>query len=218
MVKIRNATPLILSVLLVLLICVVLLVRLSRESVWRDTGLNFDIIFAALYLFWILIESRVSKKELDKGAQTFDYGTCELYAIGQAAVFLSALWFDPIWRSPHSMHLFGGVVFLGGILFRLWAIQTLGKYYSHIVRQVGGHKIIHTGPYAYIRHPAYAGMLVGNLGIVLYFFNYVTLGLFAFLLVPAIVLRIRVEEKMLFQLDEYAEYARLRKRIVPLIW
>ena len=37
-------------------------------------------------------------------------------------------------------------------------------------------------------------------------------------LVPAIVLRIRVEEKMLFQLDEYAEYARLRKRIVPLIW
>jgi protein-S-isoprenylcysteine O-methyltransferase Ste14 len=170
------------------------------------------------YLLWIIVELRVSVKEVGQGEKTRDFGTCELYAIGQAAVFLTALWFRPVWRSPNFFHLVGFLVFLLGVAHRLWAVRTLGRYYSHIVREVDGHKIVDSGPYRYIRHPAYAGMLLANLGIVIYFLNVTTSVIYFFLFVPAVVLRILVEEKPLFTMEGYPEFAKERKRLIPAIW
>jgi protein-S-isoprenylcysteine O-methyltransferase Ste14 len=152
----RNATPLILAILLMALICLLALYRVTHQNIWINSIANFDIIFVAVYLAWILIESKISKDELHKGKKTSDYGTCELYAIGQAAVFLSALWFTSAWKSPKLFHIIGLTTFLVGITYRLWAIKTLGKYYSHMVREVEAHKIVDSGPYRHIRHPAYA--------------------------------------------------------------
>jgi protein-S-isoprenylcysteine O-methyltransferase Ste14 len=214
----RNATPLILAILLMALICLLTLYRVTNQNIWINSIVNFDIIFASIYLAWILIESKISKEELNKGNKTSDYGTCELYAIGQAAVFLSALWFTSAWHSPHLSHLLGFMLFLAGITYRLWAIKTLGKYYSHLVREIAGHQIIATGPYRRIRHPAYAGMILANLGIVIFFFNWITLLCFALILIPAIILRIIIEEKTLFRIDKYVDYANNRPRLIPGIW
>lgn len=214
----RNATPLILAILLMGLICLLLLYRVTHQNIWINSIANFDIFFASIYVAWILIESIVSKDEMNKGNKTSDYGTCELYAIGQAAVFLSALWFASAWHSPNLFHLLGFMLFLVGITYRLWAIKTLGKYYSHIVREIAGHQIIKTGPYRRIRHPAYAGMILANLGIVIFFFNWVTLILFALILIPAIILRIIIEEKTLIKIDKYVDYAKNRPRLIPGIW
>jgi len=166
----------------------------------------------------MLLETNVSKNEISKGDNTADFGTCELYALGQAGVLISALWLNPLWKVPNIYHLLGFFTFISGIIFRLWAIKTLGKYYSHIVREVEGHKIIASGPYGYIRHPAYTGMLIANAGIVLFFFNIITLTIFLFILMPAIVLRILVEEKTLFRIEGYPEFAQSRKRLLPVIW
>ncbi len=214
----RNATPLILAILLMGLICLLSVYRITHQTIWINSVVNFDVIFALVYLAWILIESKISKEELNKGNRTSDYGTCELYAIGQAAVFLSALWFTSAWRSPNLFHLLGFILFLVGIAYRLWAIKTLGKYYSHIVREIAGHQIIKTGPYRRIRHPAYAGMILANLGIVIFFFNWITLILFALILIPAIILRIIIEEKTLIKIDKYVDYAKNRPRLIPGIW
>lgn len=214
----RNLTPLILSSCLIALICVLLLIRMRNQSIWDDSIINFDIIFAFVYLCWIFIESKVSKKEIAKGNKTFDFGTCEIYAIAQAAVFLSALWLNSVWESPHIVHFFGFIIFLAGIIYRLWAIKTLGKYYSHIVREIDGHKIVDSGPYRHIRHPAYAGMIVANFGIVVFFFNLITLILFLLVLIPAIMLRILVEEKTLLGIKGYPDFAKNRKRLIPIIW
>jgi protein-S-isoprenylcysteine O-methyltransferase Ste14 len=179
---------------------------------------NFDIIIVIIYLLWIVFESRISIKEHDKGEKTSDYGTLEFYAISQALTFLSALWFKTVWPSPNSAHFLGFLIILLGMCFRLWAIITLGHYYSHMVREVDDHKIIDTGPYKYIRHPAYAGMIVAHFGIVLFFFNLVTLLIFFLALIPAIILRIFVEEKTMFKIGGYSDYAANRKRLIPLIW
>ena len=214
----RNATPLILAILLMGLICLLLFYRVTHQNIRINFIANFDIIFASVYLAWILIESKVSKEEINKGNKTSDYGTCELYAIGQAAVFLSALWFTSAWHSPNLLHLLGFILFLVGITYRLWAIQTLGKYYSHIVREVEGHKIVDSGPYRHIRHPAYAGMILANLGVIIFFFNIVTLILFLLILIPAIILRIIIEEKTIFKIGGYVEFAQNRQRLIPGIW
>lgn len=214
----RNATPLILAILLMALICFLALYRVTHQNIWINSIANFDIIFALVYLAWILIESKISKEELNKGNRTSDYGTCELYAIGQAAVFLSALWFTSAWESPNLFHLSGFILFLVGITYRLWAIKTLGKYYSHIVREVEAHKIVDSGPYRRIRHPAYAGMILANLGVVIFFFNFIILILFLMVLIPAIILRIMIEEKTLFRIGGYVEFAQNRQRLIPGIW
>ena len=216
--NIRNATPLILAILLIALICLLSLYRITHQNIWINSIANLDIILASVYLAWILIESKISKEEMNKGNKTSDYGTCELYAIGQAAVFLSALWFTSAWHSPNLFHLLGFILFLAGIAYRLWAIKTLGTYYSHIVREIAGHQIIESGPYRRIRHPAYAGMILANLGIIIFFFNLITLILFLLILIPAIILRIIIEEKTLFRIGGYVKFAQNRKRLIPGIW
>ncbi|MCP4218900.1 MAG: isoprenylcysteine carboxylmethyltransferase family protein, partial [bacterium] len=165
-----------------------------------------------------IFESRVSKKETAKGDKISDFGTLEFYAVSQGLTFLSALWFQTLWPVPGFVHSIGAVVFVLGICLRLWAVTTLGAYYSHIVREVKDHKIIDSGPYKYIRHPAYTGMMVAHFGILLFFFNLVTLLIFFLAFLPAIFLRIFVEEKTLFGIEGYADYAENRKRLIPLIW
>lgn len=175
-------------------------------------------IFTAVYVVWLFSELKVSKNEIRQGDQTSDYGTCEIYAMGQAGVFISALWLNPIWNKPNSFHILGFFLFVSGLLYRLWAIRTLGQYYSHIVRKVDGHRVVDTGPYKYIRHPAYAGMILANAGIVIYFLNTVTLIIYLIVFVPAIVLRILIEEKTLNKVEGYPEFAQTRKRILPSVW
>lgn len=96
--------------------------------------------------------------------------------------------------------------------FERWA------FYSHRIRTVSQHSIVDSGPYAVIRHPAYAGMIIANAGVVLYFLNWVTLSVFLVVLVPAIILRIVMEERMLFGIGGYADFAKNRKRLFPGIW
>ncbi len=213
----RNLIPLILSASLIGLTCLFMLIRMNHPGIWDGYSVNVEIIFVLVYLLWIMVETKVSKEEVNKG-KTSDYGNCELYALGQAAVILSALWQTSAYDSPNVWHVVGFIIFITGIAFRQWAVKTLGQAYSHLVRNAEGQVIVDSGPYSFIRHPAYAGMIMANLGVVIFFFNMLTLILFLFLLIPAIILRIFVEEKTLFQNDAYRSYAQDRPRLIPGIW
>jgi protein-S-isoprenylcysteine O-methyltransferase Ste14 len=216
----RDISPLILSILLVLGIIFLTILRHSRGiGAWAKYPFDADIIFAGLYVIWILAESPVAGQDSKtEGKQTLDFGTCQLYALGQAGTFLTALWLPAIWTAPGVAHFLGFFIFLGGILYRLRAIRTLGEFYSHKVRRMAQHQIVDSGPYRLIRHPAYAGMLIANIGLTLYFLNWVTLAILLFVLLPSIVLRILVEEKMLYAIEGYASFAKTRKRLFPGIW
>ena len=131
---------------------------------------------------------------------------------------MTALWFPSVWRIPNVAHFIGMGFFLSGGCYRLWAIRTLGQFYSHKVQIVTHHRIVVSGPYRFTRHPAYAGMIVAHAGICIYFFNWVTLIVFLFMLVPAIILRIIIEEKTLFGIRGYSEFAEKRKRLFPALW
>jgi protein-S-isoprenylcysteine O-methyltransferase Ste14 len=168
---------------------------------------------------WMIIELRVSKKDVNtEGKKTSDFMTCQLYGLGQALTIFTALWFPSVWRMQNVAHFVGTAIFIFGVCYRLWAICTLGQYYSHRVRTAAQHKIVVSGPYRFTRHPAYAGMIIANAGICIYFFNWVTICVFLFMLVPAILLRIVIEERTLFGIEGYAEFAMKRKRLFPAIW
>jgi protein-S-isoprenylcysteine O-methyltransferase Ste14 len=216
----KDFTPLIMWFCLLTGIIVLAFVRPGRMiGVWNEYPFDIDTVFIGLYILWMLIELRVSGKDVNiEGKRTLDFATCQIYGFGQALTFLTALWFSPIWRLPNVAYFAGISIFLFGVCYRLWAIRTLGQFYSHRVRTVAQHPIVVSGPYRFTRHPAYAGMIIANAGISIYFFNWVTLCIFLFILVPAILLRISMEERMLSGIEGYAEFAKNRKRLFPAVW
>lgn len=175
-------------------------------------------IFIVLYILWIFLESKVAKKEIGEESTKADLGSLEIYALSRALVVLSGLVVPMNHSGSLLWPLIGLGLFVSAVIFRLYSIRHLGQFYSHRVRIRTEHKIIQDGPYALVRHPAYTGMILAHLGFSLYFFNYVTLTLWAFFHIPAVAYRILVEEKSLMKLEGYWDYAKSKKRLFPFIW
>jgi protein-S-isoprenylcysteine O-methyltransferase Ste14 len=170
-----------------------------------------------LYIGWILSEFGVTVGESGKETGD-DKGTCEAYAIGRFITMLAAFGFDSLWSSPGPWFFLGFGLFIGGIIFRTYAIRTLGRLYSHRVRTPSENTIIADGPYRFLRHPAYAGMLLAHVGILVLFFNWFLLTAFVGIFIPVLVRRIRVEEHHLLAIPEYQAFAAGRARVAPGIW
>ena len=114
-----------------------------------------------------------------------------------------------------------GCLFIAfGVTIRLIAIITLKQQFTTKVSIIEGHKIVETGIYKAIRHPAYLGYLAVMLGIGLVLGNWV--GLTALVVLPllGILYRIHVEESVLLDYfgSAYQEYANRTKRLLPGIW
>jgi protein-S-isoprenylcysteine O-methyltransferase Ste14 len=190
----------------------------NTGAFWSSLKFNFDIAVISICVLWLIYEIWVSRHDIRKDKKVSDYGTREFYGFSQSMTMLTALWVNPVWDRPSICHIIGFFLIISGIIFRIWAIQTLGQYYSHIVRKIDQHQIIATGPYKHLRHPSYAGMIIALAGIVLFYFNFVTVIIFICLLLPAIILRIKIEEKILFTINGYVAFAESRRRIIPYIW
>ena len=123
-------------------------------------------------------------------------------------------------RSPAETRTLGialaGVV-RAGVTIRTSAIHQLGVHYSHRVVRISESDLTSSGPYRVLRHPAYAGMLLANIGFAGYFANPASIAALT-LLVAAILWRIRVEEDVLVESPGYREFASTRCRILPGVW
>jgi protein-S-isoprenylcysteine O-methyltransferase Ste14 len=87
------------------------------------------------------------------------------------------------------------------------------------IQRERGHRVVSTGPYAYVRHPMYAGGLLMFLGMPLQLSSWLGLAGLV-LLAPLLAVRIVMEERTLAaELDGYRDYAeRVRYRIIPGLW
>jgi len=113
----------------------------------------------------------------------------------------------------------GLVLFVIGIVIRAVGKRTLGKYYSYGLRIIPNHKLVTRGIYKHVRHPITLAAMMYDAGIPLIFSS-----VYGFLLmlglVPLFLYRIRIEEKMLVKRfgDEYCEYMKRTKRLIPIIY
>ena len=111
------------------------------------------------------------------------------------------------------------LLIIGGITMCAGRI-TLGKYAFLIITIETTQKLVKKGPYAYIRHPIYAGIIFLFLGYIISFCSF--LGVI--IIIPFFIFwfrkRMRLEEKQLLQTfgDEYREYKEKTKRLIPLIY
>jgi protein-S-isoprenylcysteine O-methyltransferase Ste14 len=82
-----------------------------------------------------------------------------------------------------------------------------------------GHRVISTGPYAWVRHPMYSGAVLYFVGVALLLGSRWGVAM-APLFVVLFALRAEIEERALLAgLPDYADYvARVRYRLVPGLW
>lgn len=197
-----------------------LLIPLGIRQVLRtpeDSRLLAALMLGA-YLAWMLLESRVTLRETRKPTAERDSATLELYAVGRLATILLAVAWPTLEPGPVPRGV-GLLCFIGGVSLRLIAIRTLGRAYSHRVRLPEASLLVTGGVYRKLRHPAYTGMLLAHVGYLLVFPGVAGIAVFALLFIPAVLLRIQHEERLLVgSFPGYAEYAASRKRLVPWLW
>lgn len=112
------------------------------------------------------------------------------------------------------------VLLLLGDLCSKWAAVS-NRFYSRVVRIQAdrGHTAVTGGPYRYVRHPGYAGVLLTGLATPIALGSLWALGAGGALAL-LLVVRTALEDRTLCQeLSGYAEYAqRTRYRLVPGVW
>lgn len=107
-----------------------------------------------------------------------------------------------------------------GIIFRLVSIHTLGRFFRMVVQVQEGHQVVRSGPYRFLRHPSYAGLLLAMVGLGLTHHNFASLAALVGCCLIGVLYRIRVEERVLrSELGAaYTEYADHTPRLVPGVW
>jgi protein-S-isoprenylcysteine O-methyltransferase Ste14 len=128
---------------------------------------------------------------------------------------------------PHTM--FGGahwvryaslVLLAAGLVLRWSAIVTLGKSFSANVAIHETQTLNRSGLFGAVRHPSYLGMLVIFIAVGMHSRNWLGLAVTVIPPMAALLYRIHVEELALEDAfgEQYAEYRKTTKRLIPWVW
>jgi protein-S-isoprenylcysteine O-methyltransferase Ste14 len=210
-----------------LLTIAILFISAGRLSYWQGW------LFCGIYFLFLVITSFnfADKKDLlaerlkpGPGVKWWDKIFFPFYLFFIAVLLIvSALdagrfYWSP--RLPVIVYAAAYVAMLASYSFILWAMWT-NKFFSSRVRiqTDRGHYVIQQGPYRFVRHPGYLGMLFWLFSLPL------TLGSLwglipAALSIIAIIIRTYLEDKTLQkELPGYADYAKkVRCRLIKGIW
>jgi len=173
---------------------------------------------------WILIEVPYVRRHKVEPSKDWDKGSAGLWdfanAIEPIGMFLGFANIGRFQTGSNFIRPLGVALLLGGIVIRWTAIYTLGRYFTAKVVIKDDHRLVRTGLYKYLRHPAYTGALVAHLGLGLSFANWFSLTLSVVPYFVAALYRMQVEELALREAlgEEYVCYSRNTKRLIPRVY
>jgi len=128
--------------------------------------------------------------------------------------------FDRDSSEVRHIHEAGLAVFAAGLGLRWLSIAWLGRLFTFDVAIAADHRVVDTGPYRLIRHPAYTGSLLSYVGLGLCAGNAVSLGVLVVPIAVAFLRRIAVEEAALASAlgPSYLDYMGRTKRLIPFVY
>ena len=176
-----------------------------------------------LYLAAVLfLTSQFIPKPLPQGEpDSRDKGTTYLFWLPFFGLALLVLRPYLLGGRPHpALAAAGGVLTVVGVGLLHAARYKLGRLYTVRVNIREGHHLVTDGIYAIVRHPRYSGFLLSGVGVPMIAGSVVGVLVFTLPLWVASLVRLRVEETVLFEVfgDEYRAYASRTKRVLPGIW
>ena len=122
-----------------------------------------------------------------------------------------------LWSVSLAIVVIADVATVVGLAIAIWSRVALGVYWSGNVVVKEAHVIIDHGPYRFVRHPIYSGVLLMLLGTALVSGRLVGLLLFV-VAFACLIVKARLEERLLSEHFpvEYASYkARVKRTLVP---
>jgi protein-S-isoprenylcysteine O-methyltransferase Ste14 len=136
------------------------------------------------------------------------------HLIGSALA--SLLLFTGREQSASSIREASGLVLCcAGIAFAIWARVILGTNWSGTITLKEDHELIRRGPYRFVRHPIYSGLLLGILGTAIYLGRWQGFAGFVIAFVTWWE-KSRIEER--FMLDHFGDqYRRFQREVSALI-
>jgi protein-S-isoprenylcysteine O-methyltransferase Ste14 len=174
---------------------------------------------------WALVELGVRVREgvQGKGGAARDRGTRVVIVTTLGAAIVAAVGAQSVateLQLPAPLRTAGVAVMWLGLALRVWAIASLGASFRTTVEVEPGQAVVSSGPYRWIRHPSYAGLLLIVAGFGAALGNWLSLAACVVLPLPAIGWRIHVEEAELGRVlgQAYRMYQSGRARLIPRLW
>jgi len=194
----------------------------------KSTRLIAKLLFVCALVGWAILETWQGLKRRGKSrpaAQPGDRGSrLIMFFYGVVAVAI-AIWVAakvPEASTPGGVITFGiGLcVMCGGLVLRWRSFKALGRYVTVPVVTSPDQLLITTGPYRFVRHPSYLGLVLVLAGIGVILANWFSIAVLALVPLIGVMYRTHIEEDALPGIlgDAYTRYASTRKRLVPFVW
>lgn len=140
------------------------------------------LLYWGLYTIWIAGELWILVRSFfRKGAHTHDRGS---FLVVFGSIFLGFTIANVLASSAPGAAIQGarvavfgvGLALMAlGIALRFYAVSVLGRFFTPVVMVGSDQHVVDTGPYRWIRHPSYAGLLVTITGVLVASTNWLAL-------------------------------------------
>jgi len=126
---------------------------------------------------------------------------------------------EVLWRQTLAVRIIADLITLIGLITMLWARVVLGGNWSANVTFKENHELIERGPYAFVRHPIYSGLLLMSIGTAI---MYGRVGGFIVFIIffMSLWLKSHQEERLLTRHfpDAYPDYKARVKALIPYVF
>jgi protein-S-isoprenylcysteine O-methyltransferase Ste14 len=175
------------------------------------------ILFIVIWVVSAFTVKRAARKQ---------FSTARLLFFGGV---VAAVWFFSTHRRPWLNNRLipdapwavwtGLILTVAGIGFAILARFFLGRNWDGRVVIKKDHTLITSGPYAYVRHPIYSGILLAILGSVIADGRAVYFAFFAWVLI-GLWIKSRLEERLMVEQfgAQYIAYRERVKALIPGLW
>jgi protein-S-isoprenylcysteine O-methyltransferase Ste14 len=124
-----------------------------------------------------------------------------------------------LWSQTAAVGILADLLTVAGLAIAIWARAVLGRNWSATIAFKQDHELIQRGPYAYVRHPIYSGLLLMALGTAV---ESGRLESFVLLTAVAVVVAVKahLEERLMSTHfpEAYPAYRRRVKALIPGVW
>jgi protein-S-isoprenylcysteine O-methyltransferase Ste14 len=183
----------------------------AKESVVVPLKSVILIIWGVFWLYWLI--AAVGAKEGTRSRRWRIPGLLLILVVIVERVF------GRHGEPAHSVafQVVGMIVFLSGLALAVWARVYLGRNWGMPMTRKAEPELVTTGPYKYVRHPIYSGLLLGVLGTALAVNIY---WLIALVLAGAyFIYSARIEEGLMESAfpTTYDDYKSKTKMLIPFV-
>lgn len=169
------------------------------------------ILWGAFWLYWLVAATRAKH-----GTRS---GRVRLPGLTVIVLIVVARLFRTRGLAVHSpvLHVVGVILLVAGLGLAVWARIYLGHNWGMPMTRMDEPELVTSGPYRFVRHPIYSGLLLGILGTALAIKLYFLIALAV--LGVYFIYSARVEERMLAESfpTTYPGYRARTKMLIPFV-